>query len=399
MRWRLLLISVLAPLVLWAALPFASQGEPKARSAQAIQKKIEITRGKIGRRKGTERVLTQDISRYNRRIETLQQRIDRYNRRQSVVQNDLDVKRAQLLRTRDDLRAERRRLARLRVRLAEARDILSERLLQLYKADKPDLVTVVLNSHGFADLVERGDFLKRINDQDRTIVRLVKNAKKDATSTAARLDVLERRQQTITVRILERRNEIAQIKQGIIDTRVGYDNTKAGKAAALNKVRGERRDLEGHLESLEKEQAKVQAALAGIANGPQPAGPIRRGSGRLIWPVNGPITGAFGEQRPGHIHAGIDIAAPGGTPIRAADSGRVVLLGWTGGYGNYTCVQHTQSMSTCYAHQSRYGTSMGANVRQGQVIGYVGNTGHSFGDHLHFEVRLNGVPTQPLNYL
>jgi murein DD-endopeptidase MepM/ murein hydrolase activator NlpD len=399
MRWRLLLISVISPLVLWASLPLVSSGEPKARSAQAIQKKIEVTRHKIGKRKGTERVLTQDISRYNRRIETLQQRIDRFNRRQALVQNDLDVKRAELQRIQEDLRSERRRLARLRIRLAEARTTLSDRLLELYKADKPDLVTVVLNSRGFADLIERGDFLDRINKQDRTIVRLVKNAKKDATSTAAHLDKLEARQQTVTKRILQRRNEIAELKQGIIDTRVGYDRTKAGKANALQKVRGERLHLEEHLEGLEKEQAKVQAALQKISNGPQPAGPIRHGSGRLIWPVNGPITGSFGEQRPGHLHAGIDIAAPNGTPIRAADSGRVVLLGWTGGYGNYTCVQHTASMSTCYAHQSRYGTSMGANVRQGQVIGYVGNTGHSFGAHLHFEVRENGAPVSPLGYL
>jgi murein DD-endopeptidase MepM/ murein hydrolase activator NlpD len=146
---------------------------------------------------------------------------------------------------------------------------------------------------------------------------------------------------------------------------------------------------------MERQQQKIQNSLAGGLG----AGPIRKGSGRLIWPVNGPITGSFGEQRPGHIHAGIDIAAPEGTPIRAADSGRVALMGPTGGYGNYTCVQHTASLSTCYGHQSRFGTSMGASVRQGQVIGYVGSTGHSTGNHLHFEVRVGGSPVSPLGYL
>jgi len=126
------------------------------------------------------------------------------------------------------------------------------------------------------------------------------------------------------------------------------------------------------------------------------------GGGPWIWPVNGPISGVFGEQRPGHIHAGIDISAASGTPIHAAANGKVVLLqgvGSSGGYGNYTCVQHTASLSSCYAHQSRFGTALGARVRQGQVIGYVGNTGHSFGAHLHFEARVNGNPVQPLNYL
>jgi murein DD-endopeptidase MepM/ murein hydrolase activator NlpD len=113
------------------------------------------------------------------------------------------------------------------------------------------------------------------------------------------------------------------------------------------------------------------------------------------------MTSPFGP-RWGRLHAGIDIPAPDGTPIRAADSGTVALLqgvGASGGYGNYTCVQHTTTMSSCYAHQSRLGTTLGASVRQGQVIGYVGNTGNSFGAHLHFEVRINGTPVDPMGYL
>ncbi|MTD46977.1 peptidoglycan DD-metalloendopeptidase family protein [Conexibacter sp. W3-3-2] len=399
MRLRLLLVSVLLPLLLWAALPVLSSGEePTARSAQAIQKKIEVTRGKIGKRKGTERVLSRDITQYTQRIESLQDRIDRYNRRQAVVQSDLDTQRAALTRIQADLRSERRRLVRLKARLAEARVVLSNRLAELYKADTPDLVTVVLNADGFADLVERGDFLERIHEQDRTIVTLVKNAKKDATSTAARLDRLEGRQAKVTSRIQQRRDEIAQIKQAIIDTRVGKERTRAGKQAALTKVRVERKDLEGHLEGLEKEQAKIERALRGPAATTPPAGGFKGSGGPLSMPTNGTFTSPFG-MRWGRLHAGIDIAAPVGTPIYAADSGKVVLMGPTGGYGNYTCVQHTASMSTCYAHQSAFKTSVGANVRRGQVIGLVGNTGNSTGPHLHFEVRINGSPVNPMGYL
>ena len=118
----------------------------------------------------------------------------------------------------------------------------------------------------------------------------------------------------------------------------------------------------------------------------------------MIWPVGGTFTSPFG-MRWGRLHAGIDLAAPEGTPIRAAESGNVVLAGWTGGYGNYTCIAHGGGLSTCYAHQSRYGTSVGAKVSKGQVIGYVGNTGHSFGAHLHFETRVNGSPVDPMGYL
>jgi len=90
---------------------------------------------------------------------------------------------------------------------------------------------------------------------------------------------------------------------------------------------------------------------------------------------------------------------PSGTPIRAALGGRVALAGPTGGYGNYTCLQHTATLSTCYAHQSSIGVSVGQTVSKGQVIGISGCTGLCFGPHLHFEVRISGAVTNPLNYL
>jgi murein DD-endopeptidase MepM/ murein hydrolase activator NlpD len=154
-----------------------------------------------------------------------------------------------------------------------------------------------------------------------------------------------------------------------------------------------RREL-AHLKALQAERRRVSQALAAAGN----LGGGLVGSGRLAWPLTGPLTSPFG-QRWGRLHAGIDISAPAGTPIRAADSGRVALAGWQGGYGLYTCVQHTSTLSTCYAHQSRLGTTSDAAVRQGQVIGYVGNTGHSFGNHLHFETWVSGQPVDPMGFL
>ncbi len=118
----------------------------------------------------------------------------------------------------------------------------------------------------------------------------------------------------------------------------------------------------------------------------------------FLWPAKGSLTDGFGP-RWGRLHAGIDVAAPEGTPIRAAESGKVVVAAWTGGYGNYTCIAHGGALSTCYAHMSRFGTSSGAAVRQGQVIGYVGCTGSCTGPHLHFETRVNGSPVDPMGYL
>ncbi|HEV2786652.1 MAG TPA: M23 family metallopeptidase, partial [Solirubrobacteraceae bacterium] len=269
-------------------------------------------------------------------------------------------------------------------------------------AEPPDVVTVILNSDGFIALLERTEFLRRISDQDRKIVTIVRDAKADAVGSEKRLARLEARQRVVTAIVQRRRDEIAGVKMELIGTRVGYTRTKNGKAAALSTVRDSRKHLEEHVDSLEAASNKIADQLAAAQGRFAGDLPVRRGSGSMVWPVNGPITGVFGEARPGHMHAGIDIAAGEGTPIRAADAGRVVLIqgtGASGGYGNFTCVQHTASMSSCYAHQSRIGTSMGARVGKGQVIGYVGNTGHSFGAHLHFEVRVNGAPTNPMSYL
>ena len=120
--------------------------------------------------------------------------------------------------------------------------------------------------------------------------------------------------------------------------------------------------------------------------------------GTLAKPVSGPQTSSFG-QRWGRLHAGIDIAAPSGTPIKSAACGVVSQAGVAGGYGNMVCVRHTSTFTTCYAHMSRIGARLGAFVRIGEVIGYVGSTGNSTGPHLHFETRVSGAPRNPIAYL
>jgi murein DD-endopeptidase MepM/ murein hydrolase activator NlpD len=398
------LAGVLLPVLLWAVLPLGSRGATPESRLDRLEDKIQSTQGRIGRRKGTERVLTTEISGYTRRISRLQGRIGSLQQRQSTIESDLAAQRAALIRIQDDLRSERRRLVRLRARLQVTRRALADRLVQLYTAEQPDLVTVILSAKGFTDLLERGEFLERVSDQDRKIVAVVRAARSDAVRTEARLDRLEQRQAEVTQIIQQRRDEVAAVKQDLIGTRVGFARTRAGKDAALRNVRAERHQLEGALSSLRAQQAKIQSALQASQGQPGlPAAPVRQGGGGMVWPVNGPITSPFCERRSWEsCHPGIDIGVPSGTPIRAAAAGRVALLqsaGASGGYGNFTCIQHSGSLSTCYAHQSRFATSMGASVSQGQVIGYVGCTGLCFGDHLHFEVRVNGAVTNPMAYL
>ena len=317
------------------------------------------------------------------------------NTREDVIQADLDSATRVLNKTQSELRQQRRRQVQLQARLAEGRRVLAARLVELYRADDPDLVTVILDSKGFAELLERGEFLRRISEQDRRVLTLVRSARVEATMAANRLDVLEKRQQKVAQRIQKRRDAVASVKARIVRVQNGYDDVRDERAAALAGVKEDRQEAETYLAKVQKEQQRISGVLNGV-----PTGPIRRGSGSMIWPLNGPITSPFCERRSWEsCHPGIDIGAPTGTPIRAADSGRVALAAPTGGYGNFTCVQHSASLSTCYAHQSRFGASVGQNVSKGQVIGYVGSTGFSTGPHLHFEVRVNGAVTNPMSYL
>src|SRR5215210_1913178 len=136
----------------------------------------------------------------------------------------------------------------------------------------------------------------------------------------------------------------------------------------------------------------------GTVTTPTPVSGNACGSSTISSPVHGTVTSPFGP-RSGRNHDGMDIAAPGGTPVRAAACGTVSLAGQQSGYGNIVCITHTSQFSTCYAHLSRFGTSNGASVQQGQVIGYVGCTGHCTGPHLHFETRVGGTPRNPTTYL
>ncbi len=131
----------------------------------------------------------------------------------------------------------------------------------------------------------------------------------------------------------------------------------------------------------------------------RPAGTVavRRRVG-FLWPARGVLTSRFGSRWRRH-HNGIDLAAPRGTPIYAARSGRVRYAGWYGGYGLLVVIDHGDGLETYYGHASRILVRPGQWVAQGQRIALVGCTGACTGSHLHFEVRVRGTPTDPLRYL
>jgi murein DD-endopeptidase MepM/ murein hydrolase activator NlpD len=197
---------------------------------------------------------------------------------------------------------------------------------------------------------------------------------------------------------------VALLKKDQEKAKAVLDQRIAALAAEADALAAEQTKLE---DLIRQRQAAVEAArrareAAGQAAGNGLSRLPRAGSGvspsGFIWPVHGPVTSGYGP-RWGRMHTGIDVAASGGTPLRAAKAGEVIYAGWLGGYGNTVLLDHGEGVATLYGHQSRIAATEGQILNQGDVLGFVGTTGHSTGNHLHFEIRVDTKPRNPRPYL
>ncbi len=367
-------------LAMMAANPRASSARTAAELQSSISKKQARTSALSG-----------DISRLSGRISGLRGRISKLQRTQNRIQSELDVKEARQQKIAAELAISRDRLERLRTQLRHSREVLAARIVEVYKQGEPNFVDVVLSSRGFADMVERTTYMERIAVQDRKIIVKVTKLRSQTRQETVKLARLEREASRLVAEVRADRDEVADAKGDLASRRNQLASIVKNRKGALVRVS---RSLREDMEDL----AAMQAANGSILGALDTSAPIKRGSGRLIWPVNGQFTSPFG-QRWGRLHGGIDIAVPVGTAVRAADTGTVRISSFMGGYGNFVCVQHTASLSTCYGHNSRLLVSVGQHVSQGQVIAASGNTGSSTGPHVHFEVRINGTQVDPMGYL
>jgi len=393
----------LAALCAAAAALLALLAAPAAAAAQDLQSKLESREAKLSKVRERKGVLTSTISRQSTRIERLIHQVAALRNEEAAVRVRLNAKQAELDRAVSQLDVAKKRLNAMRARLKRALAALRERLVGIYETGTPDVLSLLVGANDYRDLVDRTEYLDQIHGMDEAIVTRVRDLRDQIRRTVDRL-------RTAKDRIEAARNAIAAEEQALAGARWALQ----GRQAALVSARGERvaalRDIRKHEESLDGSvaaiQAKIAAQLAATGSAPLPAGPIRGGSGSgLIWPVDGPVVSGFGPRTINgqyEFHPGIDIAVPSGTPIRAAAAGTVIFTepeSSSGGYGNYTCIDHGGGLSTCYAHQESFAVSAGEHVSQGQIIGYSDCTGYCFGPHVHFEVRIDGEVTDPMAYL
>ncbi|MCX7845156.1 MAG: peptidoglycan DD-metalloendopeptidase family protein [Dictyoglomaceae bacterium] len=200
----------------------------------------------------------------------------------------------------------------------------------------------------------------------------------------------------------EEKKRIESLVKEIEEKKAYIERKKREKNAYLEEIRKKKRLQQQTIATLERESKEIEALIRKLASASQ----IRKAKkGRLSWPVIGAITSSFGIRR--HpllggaymMHTGIDISADYGTPVRAVAPGKVIYADWYGGYGKLVILDHGGGVATLYAHLSRIVVELEEQISEGQVVGYVGSTGLSTGFHLHFEVRVNGSPQDPLPWL
>ncbi|HVD41615.1 MAG TPA: peptidoglycan DD-metalloendopeptidase family protein [Solirubrobacterales bacterium] len=368
--------------------------------AKSNSEKLEAVEEKIGKAEEREGLLTSDIAAMGDEISALEGQVSALRNQEAAAEEELAAKEAELQEAEAELKEALERLDTLKARLKRALVNLRERLVAIYTYGTTDITEVILSSEDYGDMVARTAYFDAINESDEALAERVRSLRDEAKK-------LVRQRKIAKLTIEDARDAIAAKEQRLEATR----STLESREGALLSARSERRqalksienDVDEHEEIAADLRAQIAQEIAEATGGVAlPAGPMPSPSAAgFIWPVEGTVTSGFG-YRWGRMHEGIDISVPEGTPIRAAADGTVILEQSeyeSGGYGNYTCVDHGGGLSTCYAHQSSFAVSTGASVNQGDVIGYSGNTGHSTGPHLHFEVRINGAPTDPLGYL
>ncbi len=394
---RICLVAALFTALFALAVP-AALGQSASDRKADLDRRISGLRQDIADAKSKEGALTSDIEAANQRIDALGGDIGSLTALIDDLQSELDAHRGRLEQLKEKVEDQTAGIIHLESEFAIAQARLEERLIELYQSEDTDAFGILLQVQSLGDLVDQFEYFESIGRQDQAIAEQIQTLR-DELRVAREQTRLTKVEVADETQVLARKTaEQVAAREALVARQNALAAARDSRASVLASVRSNRHQAEEDVEAMAAESAKlaaqIQASSGGSGGGSTGDGSSSSG---FIWPVSGVVTSGFG-WRWGRMHEGIDIAAPLGTPIRAAAAGRIIFAGVMSGYGNITIIDHGNGLATAYAHQSSFALS-GGSVSQGTVIGYVGMTGNSTGPHLHFEVRVNGSPVDPMGYL
>jgi len=364
------------------------------------QKRLGDARHRIEQYKQREQGLNGEIAALDTRLAAIDTQLADMQTKIAGVQTDLATTKVKLAEKRAELELKRQELAAAKARLAWQETVFKDRLVQVYKAGGVSFIDVLVNARGFADLVERMKLAGELVGSDDAMVGALQAARDDVAAEEQATAADEAEIAAMATKLQKQSDRLVALQAAMTATQAEALAARQNKSQTLAVVATNRQDWEAQQRQLMAESAQ----LAAIIKGDSGSSGGSKSTGSMVWPVNGPITSPFGWRtnpiwNTREFHTGIDIGVPEGTPIVAADGGTVISTSWWDGGGNVTVIQHANNIATVYMHQASFAVSTCAVVTRGQVIGYVGMTGATTGPHLHFEVRVNGNPVDPMGYL
>ncbi len=397
----------LLALVLVLASPAAAGNGDLGKKKASIDAQLADVRAQLVASRVKAAHLSGQVASLTRSIHALEQRVGDVSSRLAALNQDLALHRARLAKLDALYRLQTQRYRTLKHQYALAVERLDQRLVAIYQQPNPTTIDVLLAARSFQDVLDQVQYLGAIASQDKKIASDVATAKAAVAEARKHTAAMRESLHVETQVILGRAQQVQILQAQLVTSRNKLAGARASKADALAATRKDIQREVGESEALQSASDQIAAQLRAAAQKARsgstdtgttapPATPS--GAPHFIWPVNGPITSPFG-MRWGTLHPGIDIGVSSGTPVHAAAAGKVVWCGWESGYGNLVVIDHGGGYATAYGHNTRVAVSCGENVAQGQVIAYSGCTGFCTGPHVHFEVRVNGTPVDPLGYL
>jgi len=326
----------------------------------------------------------------------LQQAITALDQRIAETEQSINQAQARLDQIGSDLANAQQQLSDTRARLATDKAQLAQELVFIYKEGGTSTINQVLGSSSFNQFWQKLIDLRRLASSQQTVLKRVLTEEAQVTSLVAQIST-----------------EQAQQKQTLADlhAQAGDLSVELGaRQAAVYQLQQQQAYDADQLAKAEQAAKELDAEIAAIKAAMAAAAARGGGNGHFVWPEQGPITQGFGcttypfepwdpNCSTHHFHSGIDIGAAWGTPVAAGDSGIAYTYVSDYGYGDHIIVVHGNGWVSIYGHLSSFAVGNGQGVGRGQVIGYEGSTGNSTGPHLHFEIRYNDTPENPLQYL
>ena len=369
------LAAVLAMLPLFVSWGFASQADDKRAELNEVQSQMQ----KMQDRKERARQKAEAASESLEEIQT--------------SLNQLQVQARNLQGKRDALQAKindnQIKLTQKKAEVEKRKKIYSKRLREIYINGQINYLDVLLGAKDFGDFSSRMYLLQKIISSDIEMLTQLQKAEAEVKARQEQLDAQMKDIKTTQAELEAKRARAKKLKEQ--------------RSYMLYKAQEEEQQSQSEYERLLAISENITAMLRNMESGGSSSSG-GGGTGRFIWPCHGTITSYFGWRThpvfgTTKYHSGMDIGVDYGTPILAADSGTVIYSGWLGGYGYAVMIDHGSGLVTLYGHNQALNVYEGQYVTKGTCIAYAGSTGYSTGPHCHFEVRLHGEVTEPLNYL